>query len=200
MDREIPPPPPPICLEQRYPSSQKGGTLIAGGVVDLASHARRMLCPDSYRPAQCDNCGCCALHVHDRPWRVTRGEFGSAGVRILRFICSRCRATWRIVPEFLARHLWRTWTTVCRAVGLAGASTGRSAIPERTMRRWKSRLESAAGQLRQVLCGCAEASVSTAARGAGDLATRLQVVSAVGGGLAAVAALVHDLAAGVRVT
>jgi hypothetical protein len=30
MDREIPPPPAPMCLELRYPSSQKGGTLIAG--------------------------------------------------------------------------------------------------------------------------------------------------------------------------
>jgi hypothetical protein len=143
---------------------------------------------------------CCALHVHDRPWRVTRGELGSAGVRILRFICSRCRATWRIVPEFLARHLWRTWATVCGAVGMPGAWTGRSAVPERTIRRWKSRLESAAGQLGEVLRSCTDAAVATAARGAGVLASRRQVISAVGGGLAAVAALVHVLAAGVRVT
>ncbi len=200
MDREIPPPPPPLCLERRYPSSQKGGTLIAGGVLDVSSHAHLMLNPDNYRPAQCRNCRCCVLHVHDRPWRVTRGELGCAGVNILRFICSRCSATWRIVPEFLARHLWRTWATVCGAVGVPGASIGRDLVPERTRRRWKGRLDSAAGQLGQVLCSCAEAAVTTAARGAGLLATRLQVVNAVGGGLAAVAALVHELAAGVRVT
>jgi len=199
MDHKIPPPPAPLCLERRYPSSQKGGTLIASDVLDRAIHAQRMLKPDSYRPVRCLNCHCRSLHIHDRPWRVIRGEREVAGVEILRFICVLCKATWRIVPCFLARHLWRTWETVETAVGMRERSTRQQAIPERTVRRWKCRLQAGAGQLGEALRDCARATVATAARGVGLLATRLQMVSAVGSGLATVAAVVHESAAGVRV-
>ena len=53
MDLRVPPPPAPLCLERPYPSSQKGGTLIAADVLDLDSHARRICISDSYRPAAC---------------------------------------------------------------------------------------------------------------------------------------------------
>jgi hypothetical protein len=35
---------------------------------------------------------------------------------IRRYICANkeCQATWRILPAFLARHLWRVWPTVER--------------------------------------------------------------------------------------
>jgi hypothetical protein len=44
------PPPPARCLERPYSSSQKGGTLIAEGVIDFESHKRHIADPDGYRP------------------------------------------------------------------------------------------------------------------------------------------------------
>jgi len=95
----------------------QGGTCIAEHVQDLATHLRLLADPDGYRP---ERCGCClgrVLHVHDYPERTLFGEPGlSPVIRILRFICASpsCRATWRILPAFVARHLWRVWQTVER--------------------------------------------------------------------------------------
>ena len=41
------PPPAPRCLERPYPSSQKGGTLIAEDVGDLTAHQKRLAHPVS---------------------------------------------------------------------------------------------------------------------------------------------------------
>ena len=45
------PPAPASCLTRPYPSSQKGGTLIAEGVHDLATHEQRLADPTVYRPS-----------------------------------------------------------------------------------------------------------------------------------------------------
>jgi len=52
MSQRPAPPPPPRYLEQCYPSSQKGGTLVAEDVTDLETHARRLCTPDGYRPSR----------------------------------------------------------------------------------------------------------------------------------------------------
>ena len=66
-------PPPEACLCRPYPSSQKGGTLIAEDVHDLATHELRLADPESYRPSGCPRCGA-ALHIHDLRPRVLHGE------------------------------------------------------------------------------------------------------------------------------
>jgi hypothetical protein len=100
-------------------SSFKGGTLIAETVRDLDEHLRRLGNPDGYRPKRCPRCGHDVLHVHSYPERHPRGEPGMPPVvRVAQFMCAAdaCSATWRILPMFLARHLWRVWKTVERVV------------------------------------------------------------------------------------
>ena len=46
-----PPPAAEACLCRVYPSSQKGGTLIAEDVWDLATHEQRLETPAAYQPA-----------------------------------------------------------------------------------------------------------------------------------------------------
>lgn len=55
-DHRTPPPPPPACLVRPYPSSQKGGTLIAADVRDPETHRGR-LASGGYRPRECKRCG-----------------------------------------------------------------------------------------------------------------------------------------------
>ena len=55
--------------------------------------------------------------MHCYPDRHPRGELGlPAVVRIIQYACAAatCGATWRTLPMFLARHLWRVWATVER--------------------------------------------------------------------------------------
>jgi hypothetical protein len=77
-------------------------------------------------------CGHGVLHVHGYPERHPRGELGMpAVVRIVRYLCAaaECGATWRILPMFLARHLWRAWKTVERVVMPAGMPRSAGAPP-----------------------------------------------------------------------
>lgn len=71
-------------------------------------------------------------------------------VRIVQYICAaaECGATWRVLPMFLARHLWRAWRTVERVVMPGGVPRSTAApIPERTKQRWRSRLSASARTL-----------------------------------------------------
>jgi hypothetical protein len=98
-------------------SRAKGGTLIAERVLDVATHERLLLDLDGYRPDLCLRCGGDVLHAHDYADRRPRGAPDvAAEIRIRRYICAnkKCQATWRILPAFLARHLWRAWPTVER--------------------------------------------------------------------------------------
>src|SRR5580658_3501917 len=115
----LPPPSAESCLETSRKSRYRGGTLVAEDVHDLREHVRRLADPDLYRPERCERCGFAHLHVHTRPERHPLGEGALPPVvQILQFRCASeaCGATWRILPLFLARHLWHAWRAVERGV------------------------------------------------------------------------------------
>jgi hypothetical protein len=192
-------------------SSFKGGTLIAEEVRDLDAHRRRICDPDGYRPARCPRCGHDVLHVHCYPERHPRGEPGMPlVVQVAQYMCAaaECGATWRVLPMFLARHLWRAWKTVER-VALPGAVLSPSAappVPERTLCRWRSRLAATARVLVVLLAASGGLALEAVAAQVGLDASRADLVHTyaeqvdVAGGarLAAVAALTHRLERGIR--
>jgi hypothetical protein len=101
-------------------------------------------------------------------------------IEVLRYVCANdaCGATWRILPAFVARHLWRRWTTVARAI-TSERRYGASGVPvvaERTRRRWKLRLSSAARQLVLLLAQHDDEDVVRFARVAGFEGARLELV------------------------
>lgn len=207
----LPPPPPPPCLIRTYESSQKGGTLIAEDVTDRSSHERRLCDPDGYRPPVCPRCGHDKLHVHDYRHRTLRGEAAStesarSSIMVVRHRCARCEATWRILPRFVARFLWRTWQVV-EHQALGSPPSEAPPIPSRTVARWRARLMSAARHLVAALATSGNAALASVVHAVGLDATRREVVLAYAALLAipeparvaALAALVHRLAPGLRV-
>ena len=134
-------------------------------------------------------------------------------VRIVQYICasSDCGATWRILPRFLARHLWRVWVTVERVVEFGerageAAATAAVLIPARTRRRWRARLAASARMLVVLLAASSSAVLEGLATRVGLDATRGELVvahaelagPAPGEQLSALAALVHRLERGIR--
>jgi hypothetical protein len=204
----LPPPGPEACLVRPCPSSQKGGTLIAEEVTEWAAHQLRLCDPDGYRPPRCPRCGHSVLHVHAYRERRLLGEDEPAVVRIVIHRCAQeeCRATWRSLPLFLARRLWRTWRAVEQAVLPEAAAPSRAKTPRRTVRRWRARLASSARHLVQVLATSASAVWTTVAKAVGLGGTRkalVQELSVQQGTpplrrLAEAAALLHRLCPGVR--
>ncbi len=188
------PPPPPLCLVQRCPSTQKGGTLVAEDIPDLGSHQRRLSHPDGYRPRDCGNCDHDVLHVHDYRWRVLRAEPGCPGVRIIRYICTQCGAVWRVLPRFIARCLWRTWAVVEAATRCRPPLSAAPRVPGRTARRWAARLNTCVGSLASSLVGDGV----SAARRVAENQTRYDLAMAFGGDLGALATLIHRLVPGAR--
>ena len=196
------------CLCRRYSSSQKGGTLIVEEVVTLERH-EQMLGSGGYRPQEgCPKC-VGGLHVHDYRTRMLLGD--PAGiVTVVRFLCSSCKATWQMLPAFVARHLWRSWPTVEKAVEpptpRRSAPPAEAPIPPSTQRRWLRRLTASAALL-VVTIATGESPALTAVAGAVGLdGTRRALVRehartasvSAGQRLTQVAALVHRLAPGVR--
>lgn len=159
----------------------------------LDEHVAALANPDLARPHECAACRCPVLHVHDRRPRKLDGR-GSATTEVLVFRCARCRVVWRVLPVWLARHLWRTWVAVGEALDEARS---RSKLPERTRQRWQERLRELAAMLVVVLgqLGPARARAVVALE---LLASRGDVLEAFGG-LAGLAALVDHLMPGVRV-
>lgn len=207
----LPPPECEVCLVRLRSSSQKGGTIIAEDVTDLAMHDRRVCDPDGYRPPFCPTCRATRLHVHDYRERVLRAEPGEPVARVVRHECVGCDAVWQVLPAFIARHLWRSWRVVEHV--LAGAVPATQVeprrwppVPERTRRRWRSRWLRPARYLVQVLASCGEAAWSTLAGELTGEATCADLVAAYAGAqappagqrLAAVAALVYRLQPKVR--
>lgn len=205
MIRSRIPAPPPPCLERRYRSSQKGGTLMAESVTDLAMHQRLLSDPDGYRPAWCPGCGNTVLHAHDFRERTVTGKRGGPPVTIRRYGCMECDAVWRILPCFIARCLWYEWPTV-EGCCPDPPKPAPAKVPERTVRRWSARLRMTARTLLQLLATSGEAvlEVLAAALGLDSSRQRLVVAYAAATGtafglrLAGLAALVHRLAPGVR--
>ncbi len=207
------PPPAPACLWRPYSSNPKckGGTLIVEDVSDRETHERRLCVSDGYRPAWCAGCGHQVLHVHDYPERKLRAEpldpeRPAGAVRIIRYECAACGGIWRVLPGFLARHLWRSWPVVEVVTIGAPPPSNQPEVPERTQRRWAARLLSSGALLVQMLATSVQAALVKIAKAIGLAPIREAVVhehaSQMGleGGrkLAALAALIHRLAPGVR--
>jgi len=204
----LPPPPVEAILDASRVSRYWGGTLIAEDVVDLAEHERRLCCPDLYRPDECARCGHERLHVHDRPEQHPLGcpELPPA-IQVLVFRCPECRATWRILPRFLARHLWYAWQAVEATVKASESSSSSSAPApsEPSARRWHARLASA-GRMLVTLLAIAGGALAELSATVGLGSTREAVLDAfvaavapaAGMRLSGFAALVHRLERGVR--
>jgi hypothetical protein len=208
MSQERLPPPPPACLGRLYPSTQKGGTLIAEDVTDRETHERRRSDPDGYRPVACPKCSHQGLHIHDYRERVLRGEAQRQVIVVVRYWCPGCTAIWQTVPLFLARCLWRSWPVVETATLGPPPSPSEPAVPERTVRRWLGRLAAAALLVTQVLATSGEPTLAAVASSVGFEGTRRELVLALtdagqvrtGERLSSLAALLHRLAPGLRLT
>jgi hypothetical protein len=207
----LPPPEPESCLVHSRVSSYKGGTLIDEDVGDLETHERRVCDPDGYRPHACPRCLHTILHVHSYRERRPRGEVGLPPViRIVQYVCAReeCGATWRVLPRFLARHLWWMWRVVEQAVQAKDARgvAGRSPVPKQTRRRWRARLAASARVLIALLAARGDVEVQQFAADVETHAARAALVEAYaerrcvvdGERLACIAALSHRLERGVR--
>jgi hypothetical protein len=215
-DHRSPPPDLTACLVRMRSSTQKGGTLIAEDVADLETHRRRVCDPGGYRPTGCPTCGHCVLHAHGyRPRLLVADASGTAATfgapdavttPIAVYLCVGCGATWRILPMFVARHLWRSWPTVetCTVAGPPARSQPR--VPDRTVRRWRQRLASSARRLVQLLATSGSALLEAVAKAVGLDATRAElaaayvheVVAAARMPLGDLASLVHRLEPGAR--
>jgi len=159
-DHRSPPPPAEACLYRPYPSRQKGGTVIAEQVLDLETH-ERLLGNGGYRPAGCLRCGG-PMHIHEYRERLLLGD-PRASTYVAIFQCAdreRCGAVTRVLPAFLARHLWRAWPTVEGAVAGSGSipetremgdGIRAGPVPARTVGRWRARLAASAAALVVVL-------------------------------------------------
>ncbi|MEN8183586.1 MAG: hypothetical protein ABFS46_13745 [Myxococcota bacterium] len=192
------------CLCRPYPSSQKGGTLIAEDVRDLTTHEQRLEDPDAYRPSACPRCGA-SLHIHDLRARVLRGE-AHAATEVIRFRCAdraRCGAAWQILPVFLARCLYGSWSRV----GQALEADVPCSVPVRTRRRWRARLARSARLLIALLSTATNGVWTRVAMAVGLDARRIDLVHGyaarsaaafLGTGLAELAAALHRLSPGLR--
>lgn len=119
-------------------------------MTDRETHARRVCDPDGYRPERCPRCLHPTLHLHDHLERVQRADPHGSVISIVRYQCAHpdCGATWRVLPAFVARHLWHPWDRITEQVVTADAPDATqsaprpraAAIPPRTRERWKSRL------------------------------------------------------------
>ncbi len=205
----LPPPESEACLFRLRSSTQKGGTLIAEDVTDHATHERRICDPDGYRPPFCPRCGKGPLHVHDYREHVLRAEPSKPVTTIRRFECVSCAAIWQILPLFIARHLWRTWNVVRRALMPDHKSSSPSEpqhwpkVPQRTVRRWRARWLRPALALIQILAASGQATWATLATQLLPAATCADLVAAyarehVGQPLAGLAALLFRLQPKVR--
>jgi hypothetical protein len=193
----VSPPPAPACLDRPVPTSQKGGTLIATGVLDRATHEALLASPDGYRPVACPHCQHERLHVHDYPQRVVRGDDGAPSVRVIRHRCARCGATWRTLPEFICIQLPRSWPVVEAAVSET-PSRGQK-IPARTRRRWTRRLLTAARVAIAALAASGDVRLEGLAARTGLDATRRQLIGAFEATFSTVAATLWRLVPGLRV-
>jgi hypothetical protein len=118
------------------------------------------------------------------------------------FICSSCGATWRVLPAFLARCLWRAWEVI-EGVVQRTRRPHEPKVPERTERRWRARLRQTARLPGQVLATSGSPLFRGLAQAVGLDAERRTLASAhansFGGSmLAPLAALLQRLSPGVR--
>lgn len=207
----LPPPETESCLVTSRVSRFKGGTIIAEDACDAGAHLQHLADPDRYRPPSCLRCGHRVLHRHGYRERRPRGDSRVPPVvPVAIYVCAhdKCGATWRILPRFLARHLWRTWRTVERAVKPEDTPAPADAppIPARTRARWMARLAAAAHVLLVLFAVSGGVELVDLAAGVNDNTTRRMLVDAyatcfevrAGERLSAVATVTHRLERGIR--
>ena len=129
-------------------------------------------------------------------------------VEVLQFRCAseECGATWRILPLFLARHLWHAWRAVERAVLVTERGVAGRTLAKRTVARWRARLASSARLLVVMLAVSGGSALEEVSRQVGLSGTRITLVEAYGAAagtpegerLSALGALVHRLERGIR--
>jgi len=98
---------------------------------------------------------------------------------VLQFQCAAegCGATWRILPLFLARHLWHAWSAVERVAGPAAATAITApSVARRTQERWRRRLGSSARMLVAILAASVSMRLEAIAMQVGLLGTRGELV------------------------
>jgi hypothetical protein len=184
--------------------------LVAEAVTDLAEH-ERWLRLDAYRPVGCPRCGE-VCHAHQLRVRLLLGQ-PQPSTEVATYRCAdreRCGAVWRVLPALLARHLWRAWPTVERAVSepVAGEVQEHGEVPSfvtptRTLQRWRARLATSAALIVAVLATAMDVPEhAVVAERSGYAATRAEIVEIarreIGGRHGKLAAIVHRLAPGVR--
>lgn len=202
------PPEAEACLTTSRASSYNGGTLIVASVTDRAAHEALLCDPDGYRPSECARCGHPTLHIRAYPERRPRGEASDTPICLVQYVCADddCGATWRMLPGFLARHLWRRWSTVERIVEDVPPTPASLPIPERTERRWRARYAAAATALFVLFATSNAASLEAIAMRVTRTGTCAALVAAYadvvqvqpGRRAAAVAEHVHRLERGIR--
>jgi len=193
-------------LDRPRPRKQKGGTVLARHVRSVEEHEATLRDPDKVRHERCLSCKIGQLYVHDRRSRIYAGEVLESGeahtTEVLVFRCDRreeCGAIWRVLPHFLARHLWRRWTLVGTVLSEPGPR--RHVVPRRTQQRWRRRLRCAAAVLVALLGDAPTAEWVDVAVAASADASRARLLAAAGGPgrLADLAAIVDHLEPGVRI-
>lgn len=208
----MPEPALPEYLSRPYAAKpfQRGGTLIAEDVWELAEHLKRVADVGGYRPEGCPLCQG-FLIGHGCRGRKLRDEPESAEELIRRFRCVFCRAVWQVLPAFIARHLHRTWVAVQSRLVAAGVLAGgggerRVSAKPTTTRRWRLRMLATAVVLTQALLECGGAVVEVV-KGTGSWCRRRDLVEALAGGglvesprkVGQLACWVHRVVPGVRV-
>ena len=176
----------PLYLTSGYPSSVKGGTVIAGDVWDRDEHQRRLADLESYGPA-CPKCGRPMQGHGLRERRPVR----EVPIDIQRYRCRPCHAVVQVLPAFVARHLWRTWETV-EAVVVPPEQRPPVVVPKRTRRRWRARASQPVRVVLHVLSSLRTAILSGLVAALGLDATRRALLAAfrpLAGAMGACAAL-----------
>jgi hypothetical protein len=97
----------------------------------------------------------------------------------------------------VARHLWRSWTVVKRALSKKRQSN-LPKVPSRTRRRWHARLKASARVLVSGLAASGKQAFEEVASMVGLEGTREALVARWGDDFASLAGLIHRLMPGVR--
>jgi hypothetical protein len=89
-------------------------------------------------------------------------------VTVMVFLCVSCLATWRVLPAFLTRCLWRAWAVAVVEGVVAGTwRSDEPPVPGRTQRRWRGRLAQTARVPGQVLATSGSAALRGVVQGLG---------------------------------
>lgn len=203
--KRLAPQQPEECLIPSRMSSRKGGTLIAGQVWTPQEHCKQLADLDlGYRRGLggCPSCGHPTLHVHDYRERQALQMLLVVVVTVVRFICAnpQCKATWQVLPAFVARYLHWTWPAVEHTTETGPASAPSASIApsvqktvaepaapgerptaripsRRTVQRWTARLRASASQLVALLAARGGQLARAVAHALPEGCARAQVVS-----------------------